>query len=303
MRPHARSQRPPGPRQLPLPLVSTTLFLFIVLSTLVGPLVVAHPPGTIDFSQATRPPGWEHPFGTNDLGQDMLARVLVGGRVSIGVGLGAMVISTVLGTAVGVVAGFAGGLPDALLMRLADAFLALPHLPLLLLTMMLFRDPATSLFGPEYGPFALVTLVIGGLSWMTVARLVRATALTVREMEFVVAARALGASPIRLIRVHVLPHVLSPVIVAATLSVSSAIVMESTLSFLGLGFPPDTPTWGRLLYHARDFLDIAPHMALFPGLALFLTVLSLTSMGDRLQATLEPRRVPNHRPTKVVEHS
>lgn len=287
-----------GPRQFPLPPLSTALLLFIMLSTLVGPLVLPSDAERIDFSQATHPPGWDHPFGTNDLGQDMLARVLVGGRISIGVGLGAMVVSTVLGTAVGVVAGFAGGLLDTLLMRLTDAFLALPHLPLLLLTMMLFRDPVTRVFGPDYGPFALVTLVIGGLSWMIVARLVRATALTVREMEFVVAARALGASPLRLIRVHVLPHVLSPVIVAATLSVSSAIVMESTLSFLGLGFPPDTPTWGRLLYHARDFLDIAPHMALFPGLALFLTVLSLTNMGDRLQATLEPRRGQAHRPLR-----
>jgi peptide/nickel transport system permease protein len=273
-----------------LPLLSITTLLLITLGVALGPFIYPTFADTINIARANEPPCWNHPFGLNDLGQDVLARVLVGGRISLAVGLCSTLVASLVGTTTGLVAGYVGGVADTLLMRLADLFLALPHLPLILLVVFLFREPVGSLLGPDYGIFALLVLVIGGLTWMSVARLVRASVLSVREMDFVLAAWAMGASPGRVILRHILPNTLSPVVVAATLAVSSAIVTESTLSFLGLGFPPDTPTWGRMLYEAKDFLDIAPHMAIFPALALFLTVLSINYLGDALQTTLDPRQ-------------
>ncbi len=264
------------------------VLIALILCILLGPVVYPTSPSRIDFSLAVLPPSWSHPFGTNDLGQDILAQVLVGGRISLAVGICSTVVAVVVGTLIGVVAGFVGGSVDILLMRLTDLFLSLPLLPLLLLIIHLFRTPATLAFGAERGIFALIVLVIGGLTWMTVARLVRARMLSVREMDFVTAARVAGASPVRLVWSHMLPNVSGPVIVAATLSVSRAIVTEATLSFLGLGFPPDTPTWGRMLYEAKDYLDIAPHMAIFPALAVVLTVVSILLIGEGLQAALNP---------------
>jgi peptide/nickel transport system permease protein len=261
----------------------------IGLCVLVGPWIYRVPADQIDFSQATLPPSWQHPFGTNDLGQDQLARVLVGGRVSMAVGVSAMLVAILIGTSIGAIAGFYGGVLDALLMRLTDLFLALPQLPLLLLMIYLFRDTMRSLVGAETGIFMLVILVIGILNWMAVARLVRASFLTMRERDFVVAARMIGARPWRLIWVHILPNTLSPVIVAATLAVGTAMISESTLSFLGLGFPPDVPTWGRMLYESQGYLDTAPHMAIFPGLAIFLSVLSINYIGDGLRDALDPQ--------------
>ena len=176
-------------------------------------------------------------------------------------------------------------------MWLTDLFLSLPTLPLLLLVIYLFRDALKGVFGPEGGVFILIVLVIGGLRWMPVARLVRAQFLSLREKEFVEAARALGASKSRQVIRHILPNALGPVIVAATIDVAAAIIQESTLSFLGLGFPPDIPTWGRLLFDAKDYLDLAPHLALFPGAAIFLAVLTINFIGDGLRDALDPRRV------------
>jgi len=176
-------------------------------------------------------------------------------------------------------------------MWLTDLFLSLPQLPLLLLIIYLFRDTLKALVGPEAGVFIMIVVVIGGFRWMPVARLVRAQFLSLREKEFVEAARALGASPARLILRHILPNALGPVIVAGTIDVAAAIIAESTLSFLGLGFPPDIPTWGRILYDAKDYLDVAAHWALFPGGALFLVVLSINYVGDGLRDALDPRRV------------
>jgi peptide/nickel transport system permease protein len=206
------------------------------------------------------------------------------------VALAAMLVATLLGTFIGAIAGFYGGFIDSILMRTTDLFLALPQLPLLLLIVYLFRDPIRAIAGPETGIFTLVVLVIGGLNWMSVARLVRANFLKLREMEFVMAASAIGARPRRLIWTHIFPNVVSVIIVAATLSVGNAIVTESTLSFLGLGFPPDVPTWGRMLYDAQNYLTSAPHMALFPGLAIFLTVLSINYIGDGLRDALDPKQ-------------
>lgn len=270
-------------------MLGTAVLLIIVVSIIVGPLVYTTPIGKIDFAIKSLPPSWEHPLGTNDLGQDQLARVLSGGRITMTVGVAAMLVAIFLGTLVGAISGFYGGIADIVLMRLTDLFLSLPQLPLLLLVIYLFRDAIKAIAGPELGIFVLLVLVIGGLNWMSVARLVRANFLTLREREFVTAARALGARPRRLILIHILPNVLSVIIVAATLAVAKAIITESTLSFLGLGFPPDVPTWGSMLLNARDYLTSAPHMALFPGLAIFLTVLSINYIGDGLRDALDPK--------------
>ncbi|GJD22170.1 Binding-protein-dependent transport systems inner membrane component [Rivularia sp. IAM M-261] len=270
-------------------MVGTIILLIIVSSVIVSPLIYTTPINKIDFLEATLPPSWSHPFGTNDLGQDILARVLYGGRISIAVGIFSMLVAVSFGTLMGAVAGFYGGWIDIILMRFTDLCLALPRLPLLLLVIFLFRDSLKAIAGAELGIFVLIVLLIGGLNWMSVARLVRAGFLTVREMEFVTAARALGANPKRLILVHILPNVISPVLVAGTLSVSTAIITESTLSFLGLGFPSDVPTWGRMLFDAQNFLEFAPHMVIFPGMAIFLTVLSINYIGDGLRDALDPR--------------
>jgi peptide/nickel transport system permease protein len=275
----------------------TALLGFIILLVIISgvwflPLIYNVPYDRIDFSQSSLGPSLSHLFGTNDLGQDQLARLLIGGRISLTVGLAAMLVAIFLGTIIGAIAGFYGGLVDSLLMRLTDVFLSLPQLPLLLLVVYLFREKIKAVAGPEGGIFILVVLVIGCLNWMQVARLVRGNLLKLREMEFVSAAQALGATPARIIWTHLLPNILGLIIVAATLAVGNAIITESTLSFLGLGFPPDVPTWGQMLYKAKDFLTTAPHMAIFPGLAIFLTVLSINYIGDGLRDAIDPKSQP-----------
>jgi peptide/nickel transport system permease protein len=270
---------------------SLVLLTLLVLGVVFGPLVWKLAINDIDFSARLAMPSGAHPLGTDDLGQDLLARMLYGGRISIAVGLAAMLMSIFVGVLVGAVAGISRGWVDAALMWLTDLFLSLPQLPLLLLVIYLFRDKLKNTFGPEVGVFILIVLVIGGFRWMPVARLVRAQFFSLREKEFVEAARALGASVPRQVLKHILPNSLGPVIVAGTIDVAAAIIAESTLSFLGLGFPPDIPTWGRILYDSKDYLDIAPHWAMFPGLAIFLTVLTINFIGDGLRDALDPRRV------------
>jgi peptide/nickel transport system permease protein len=267
------------------------VLLFMVVAVLVGPFVYRVPIDQIDFKAKLQTPSWAHPLGTDDLGQDLLARLLYGGRISLAVGIVAMLIATTIGVTVGAAAGHFGGITDHTLMRVTDLFLSLPQLPLLLLIVYLFRDLLTKLLGPEVGVFILIVVVIGGLRWMPVARLVRAQFLSLREKEFVEAARGLGAPALRQVARHILPNALGPVIVAGTIDVAAAIIAESSLSFLGLGFPPDIPTWGRILYDAKDNLDFAPHWALFPGTAIFLTVLSINYIGDGLRDALDPRKV------------
>ena len=273
-----------------LAMAGAAAFLAFTAATLVGPLVYHVGINTIDFRASMVQPSWAHPFGTNDLGQDMLARVLWGGRVSIAVGLTAMAMAITVGTLVGAIAGYFGRTIDLILMRIADVFISLPQLPLLLLIIYLFRDRLSRMFGPQVGIFWLIVVVIGGLNWMHTARLIRAGFLSVKEKEFIEAARGLGVGTARQIFRHIMPNVLSPVIVSATLSVGSSIIAESTLSFLGLGFPPDVPTWGRLLYDAQNYLQLAPHMAIFPGLLICLTVLSVNYVGDGLRDALDPTR-------------
>jgi peptide/nickel transport system permease protein len=264
---------------------------FLALAVLLGPLVYKVGINDIDFKARLANPSWDHPMGTDDLGRDLLARMLYGGRISLAVGLAAMVMAISVGVVIGAVAGISRGWIDTVLMWITDLFLSLPQLPLLLLLIFLFRDPLKKLLGLELGIFVLIVVVIGGFRWMPVARLVRAQFFSLREKEFVEAARALGASTSRQVVRHILPNSLGPVIVAATIDVAAAIIAESTLSFLGLGFPPDIPTWGRILYDGRDYMDIAVHWALFPGLAIFLTVLTINFIGDGLRDALDPRRV------------
>jgi peptide/nickel transport system permease protein len=264
------------------------LIVFVVMAV-IGPFVWRVNKETLDFSASMASSSLKHPMGTDDLGRDIFARVLYGGRISLAVGMVAMVIAILLGTTVGAVAGFFGGLTDNVLMRLTDTFLALPQLPLLLLTTYLFRDTLNKIFGPINGIFLLVVILIGALNWMTTARIVRGSFLSLKEKEFVEAATCLGVRRGAIMFRHILPNVLSPILVAATLEVGNAIIQESVLSFLGLGFPPDTPTWGRLLFDAQNFLQLAPHMVIWPGLMIFLTVLSINYMGDGLRDALDPR--------------
>jgi peptide/nickel transport system permease protein len=263
----------------------------LVLAVLIGPLAYKVGITDIDVQARLASPSLQHPFGTDDLGRDLLARMIYGGRISLAVGLSAMLMAITVGVIIGAVAGTARGWIDTALMWVTDLFLSLPQLPLLLLLIFLFREPLKQAFGIEVGIFVLIVMVIGGFRWMPVARLVRAQFFSLREKEFVEAARALGASTSRQVVRHILPNSLGPVIVAATIDVAAAIIAESTLSFLGLGFPPDIPTWGRILFDARDYMDLAVHWALFPGAAIFLTVLTINFIGDGLRDALDPRRV------------
>ena len=271
--------------------VSLVVLSVLVAVVVFGPWVWKLAINDIDFKARLASPSMTHPLGTDDLGQDLLARMLYGGRISLAVGMAAMTMAIFVGVLVGALAGISRGAVDAALMWLTDLFLSLPQLPLLLLVIYLFRDTLKAAFGPEVGVFILIVLVIGGFRWMPVARLVRAQFFSLREKEFVEAARALGASVPRQVIRHILPNSLGPVIVAGTIDVAAAIIAESTLSFLGLGFPPDIPTWGRILYDGKDYLDIAPHWAIFPGMAIFLAVLTINFIGDGLRDALDPRRV------------
>lgn len=274
-----------------LAVVSSVVLLALILAVAFGPMLWQVQINDIDFSAQLQPPSWAHPLGTDDLGQDLLARMLYGGRISLAVGLAAMSVSVFVGTIVGAIAGISRGSVDAGLVWLTDLFLSLPQLPVLLLLIYLFRDTLKTYVGPELGIFLLIVVGIAAFRWMIVARLVRAQFFALREKEFVEAARALGASTFRLVVRHILPNALGPVIVAGTIDVAAAIIAESTLSFLGLGFPPDIPTWGRILFDAKDTIDVAPHWALFAGGAIFLAVLAINFIGDGLRDALDPRRV------------
>ena len=269
-------------------LFGAIVFFSILLLVTVGPLVWTIDPTYVDIRSRNQGPSFAHPFGTDQLGRDHLARLMQGGRVSMSVGLAAMAISVVLGTLIGVVAGYFRRL-DGPLMRLTDLFLALPLLPLLLVIVTLFREPLSAAFGPETGIFILMVSAIGITSWMQTARIVRGDVLGLKEREFVLAARSVGTRPRRIISRHILPNVLSPIMVSATLGVANAIITESALSFLGLGFPPDFPTWGRLLYDALTYMPQYPSWVIFPGLAISLVVLSVNYMGDGLRDALDPR--------------
>lgn len=269
-------------------LVGAGVFTFIVLSVLIGPLLYTIDPQLTDTAVRNQGFSWQHPLGTDNLGRDMLAQVLSGGRIALAVGFAAMLLSLGVGTAIGVIAGFYKRF-DGPLMRLTDLFLALPLLPLLLVIILLFRDSLRAAFGPEMGIFLLIVFVIGITSWMQTARIVRGETLAIKEREFVLAATSMGTSGLHIITAHILPNILSPIMVSATLGIANAIITESTLSFLGLGFPPDFPTWGRLLFDGANFIEITPSRVIWPGLAISLTVLSVNYIGDALRDAIDPR--------------
>jgi peptide/nickel transport system permease protein len=274
-----------------LALTSAGVLAAMILILVLGPLLWPVPIDEIDFSAQMDGPSLAHPLGTDDLGQDLLSRMIYGGRISMAVGIAAMLVAVFVGVLIGSVAGTARGSIDMALMWVCDLFLSLPQLPLLLLIIYLFQDSLRKMVGQQLGTFILIVAVIGGFRWMSIARLVRAQFFSLREKEFVEAARALGASTLRQVVHHILPNAIGPVIVAGTIEVANAIIAESTLSFLGLGFPPDIPSWGRILFDAKDYLDSAPHWALFAGGAIFFTVMTINYIGDGLRDALDPRRV------------
>ncbi|NAZ35354.1 ABC transporter permease [Rubellimicrobium sp. CFH 75288] len=281
-------------------LLGLFFLLFVTLFCIFGPWLWQVAPNALDVRNKDLRPvyswlwngdaraSWSHPLGTDQLGRDLLAQLIAGGRVSLAVGWTAMLLAMLIGTLVGVLAGYFRRL-DGLLMRFTDLVLALPILPLLLVVMLLFRDPLRAAFGPQTGIFILIVSVIGVTSWMQTARIVRGDVMALKEREFVLAARSIGTPARRMIPRHILPNVLSPIMVSATLGLASAIITESALSFLGLGFPSDFPTWGKLLFDATDRMADFPERVLWPGLAISLTVLSVNYIGDGLRDALDPR--------------
>jgi len=269
-------------------MAGVVIFGVIVFLVVAGPWIWNADPTYIDVKARNAWPSLTHPMGTDNIGRDIFAQVMQGGRVSLLVGFTAMLISVFVGTLVGVLAGYFRQL-DGLLMRVTDLFLALPLLPLLLVIIMLFRDTLRAAFGPETGIFLLIVCIIGVTSWMNTARIVRGDVLGLKEREFVMAAKSIGAPSRRIILRHILPNVLSPIMVSATLGVANAIITESALSFLGLGFPSDFPTWGRLLFDGANFMTLTPARVIWPGLAISMTVLSINFIGDGLRDALDPR--------------
>jgi peptide/nickel transport system permease protein len=274
-----------------LAMAGLIIFTFFVMACAFGPFVYRTPADALDFARANEGPSLEHPLGTNDRGEDMLARVLYGGRVSLAVGIVAMFLGLLIGTIVGAISGYFGGIVDTVLMRVTELLISLPQLPLLLLIVYFFRDSLRDRIGIYAGTFLVMVCVLGGLQWMRVARLVRAAFLSIKTKEYIEAAHCIGVPPLRMILSHMLPNAASGIIVSGSLAVAGVILAESTLSFLGLGFPPDYPTWGRLLFDAKDLLAIAPHVVLIPGAMIFLTVLSINFIGDGLRDALDPRKL------------
>ncbi len=275
-------------------MAALVLLVVLMAFVLIGPLVWRIDPKFIEpntakmFKLRNLGPSWAHPLGTDQLGRDMLARMMFGGRISLAVGAVAMMVALFIGTTIGVLAGYFRRL-DSWLMRLTDLFLALPLLPLLLVMMFLFRDAIAGVLGPRLGTFILIVTAIGVTSWMQAARVVRGEVLALKEREFVLAAKSIGTPSSRIILRHILTNVLSPVLVAATLGIAAAIITESVLSFLGLGFPPDFPTWGRLLFDGIDSIRTYPQRIIWPGVSISLTVLAVNYIGDGLRDALDPR--------------
>ncbi len=275
-----------------LAVVSLGVLAGLALAALSAPLAAAligADASAVDLFNRFQGSSWAHPLGTDEIGRDILVRLLYGGQISLIVGLTAAFASAVIGTMVGLLAGYYGGRIDAFLMRTTDGVIALPLLPLLLVMVLLFREPLNAAFGPETGIFILIVVAIGVTSWMPTARIVRGDVLALKEREFVLAARSIGTTNGKMVLRHILPNVISPIVVSATLGIANAIITESALSFLGLGFPPDFPTWGRLLNDAVDYMQQNPERVILPGVAISLTVLSINYLGDGLRDALDPR--------------
>ena len=277
---HFRKHRPA--------MVGVAVLSLLVLGAGLIPLVTNYDPGTTHILDKYLAPSLNHPMGTDSLGRDLFIRVMDGGRISLLIGLSAMVLAVVIGTLVGAVAGFYGGSVDNILMRLADIMLTLPTLFVAILLTQLLRAGVIPFLSAGIMP---IVVVIAVTSWMVVARLVRASFLSIKQKDFIEAARAAGARNGRIIVRHVLPNAMSPIIVAATLRVGAAIITEAGLSFLGFGVQPPTPSWGNMLNNAQSEMDFAPWTAIFPGLFIFLTVIAFNYIGDGLRDALDPHHV------------
>jgi len=251
----------------------------LALGALFAPPFLPHPAEMPDVVAGATAPSPNHPFGTDHLNRDVLARVMTGGRISLAVATLAVALSLTLGSLVGLVAGYAGGWADAILMRLVDGALAIPRLFVILLLLVVW----------ERIPLAALILVLGTTGWFATSRLVRGEVLRLRHEGFVLAAQGLGAAPGRTILRHLLPNAAGPLLVAATLGVGDVILLEAGLSFLGLGIQPPTPSWGGMVLDARPLIVTAPWTALFPGIAIVTTVLAVNLIGDALQGALDPR--------------
>lgn len=264
----------------------------LVAAAVTGAGLSPYDPDATNLRARFEGPSLQHPFGTDDLGRDTLTRVLYGGRISLLVGVLAMALSVVVGTVVGGLAGYYRGAVDSVLMRLTDLFLSLPSLFVLIVLSTLLMDTP---FARAYGGTLMIVTIVGALSWMVVARIVRSSFLTIRERDFVEAARAGGASGPRIMALHVLPNALGPIFVQATLQVAVAIIAESGLSYLGFGIQPPTATWGNMLKDAQTYMTRYPWLAVFPGLMIFVTVMSVNAIGDGLRDAFDPRRIVSRR--------
>ena len=278
-----------------LAVASGILLLLLALASLAAPLVadlLGQDVETVNLFERFAPASTENPLGTDELGRDLLLRLLYGGQISLFVGLVGAIASAAIGTVIGVIAGYAGGRIDAFLMRFTDAVIALPLLPLLIILAAVdftkLGLPA-GLMRSSFGSLYIILGIIALVGWTTVARLVRGATLSVRERDYVRAATALGAGPVRIIARHILPNVISPIIVATTLSVGNVILIESILSFLGLGIQPPLPSWGNMLTNAQELIWQAPALAIWPGLLIFIAVIAFNFLGDGLQDALDPR--------------
>jgi peptide/nickel transport system permease protein len=256
-------------------------------------------PGLVDLRQRLESPSLLHPLGTDELGRDLLLRLLEGGRVSLAVGLTAALASAVLGTAIGLLAGYNGGRLDALLMRVTDGVISLPLLPLLVVLAAIDLNklglPANFVQSDAASLYRIIALV-ALVGWTTVARLVRGATLSLVRRDFVRAAQALGARPLRIMLVHILPNLATPIIVATSLAVGEIILLESVLSFLGVGIAPPLASWGNMLTGAEETIALAPLLAFYPGLLIFVTVICCNLLGDGLQRALDPRSLTRVKP-------
>jgi peptide/nickel transport system permease protein len=265
-------------------LFGLVVFAAVVLAALLAPVLTPFDPQAQDIGQRLKPPGWAGPdgrthwLGTDHLGRDILGRILFGARIALVVGLAAVAIAGTLGLAIGLVSGYSGGRVDDVFMRLADIQLAFPFILLALAVI--------GVLGPS---LPNIIAVVGVSGWVVYARIVRGEVLSLREREFVQAARAVGSPPARVIMRHVVPNAFAPWLVIATLDMARVIIVESALSFLGLGVPPPTPTWGGMLADGRVYMSTAWWLATFPGLAILVTVLGINLLGDGLRDTLDPR--------------
>ena len=263
------------------------LVVLVLLVALFGPLITPYDPTTLRLEQRLETPSLAHPLGLDELGRDILSRLVYGARISVGVGLSVVVLAGLMGTLLGAISGYAGGKVDTLLMRLTDVFLAFPGI--------LLAIALVAVLGPALRHVVLALVTIG---WVGYARLVRGQVLQIKEQEFVTAARAAGVKAPRIVLRHILPNVLPTLLVSASLGMAGAILAEASLSFLGLGIQPPTPSWGAMINAGRSHLLDAPHLALFPGIAILLTVMGLNFLGDGLVDLIDPRRRRSGEPSE-----